>query len=167
MATVAETEKKGVSPWFPSFATACLGGGLFGLDIGSSSSVVRVLGQGASEFGALGPIELGQVASASLLGAILSSLAITIVGDKDIGRKSELQIAACLFLTGTAVQSTASAYPILLLGRVLYGLGIGTAMHVAPLFIAETAPSEQRGRLISFKEAAIGTCNHIDIYIYI
>ncbi len=28
-------------------------------------------------------------------------------------------------------------------------------MHVAPLFIAETSPNDLRGKLISFKEAAI------------
>lgn len=79
-------------PWFPSFATACLGGLLFGLDIGSSSSVVRILGAGQSEFGTLDPIQLGQIASSSLLGAMLSSGLIIFIGDKFIGRKNELQI---------------------------------------------------------------------------
>jgi len=37
----------------------------------------------------------------------------------------------------------------------VYGLGIGTAMHVAPLYIAETAPDNLRGKLVSYKEAAI------------
>jgi len=79
-------------PWFPSFATACLGGLLFGLDIGSSSSVLRILGTGLSEFGNLDPIQLGQIASSSLLGAIISSASIILIGDKVIGRKNELQI---------------------------------------------------------------------------
>jgi len=142
-------------PWFPSFATACLGGLLFGLDIGSSSSVLRILGTGLSEFGTLDPIQLGQIASSSLLGAIISSASIIFIGDKVIGRKNELQIASVLFLVGTLVQSLSTSFPIALVGRVLYGLGIGTAMHVAPLFIAETSPNNLRGRLVSFKEAAI------------
>ena len=55
-----------VAPWFPSFATAALGGGLFGLDIGSSSSVLRILGQKGFDAGSgvleiLDPIQLGQV----------------------------------------------------------------------------------------------------------
>ena len=37
----------------------------------------------------------------------------------------------------------------------MYGLGIGTAMHVAPLYIAETSPDQLRGKLVSLKEAAI------------
>ena len=151
---------------------------MFGLDIGSSSSVVRILGAGQSEFGTLDPIQLGQIASSSLLGAMLSSGLIIFIGDKFIGRKNELQIgiytynlltsiavinpflsfphaASVLFTVGTLVQSLSTSFPIALVGRVLYGLGIGTAMHVAPLFIAETSPNDLRGRLVSFKEAAI------------
>lgn len=63
--------------------------------------------------------------------------------------------ASVLFTAGTLVQSLSTSFPIALVGRVLYGLGIGTAMHVAPLFIAETSPNDLRGRLVSFKEAAI------------
>lgn len=63
--------------------------------------------------------------------------------------------ASVLFTVGTVVQSLATSFPIALVGRVLYGLGIGAAMHVAPLFIAETSPNDLRGRLVSFKEAAI------------
>ncbi len=39
-------------------------------------------------------------------------------------------------------------YPLLLTGRVMYGLGIGFAMHAAPAYIAETAPASVRGLLI-------------------
>ena len=41
----------GVPPWLPSFGTAALGGALFGSDIGTSSSVVRILGEGQSSLG--------------------------------------------------------------------------------------------------------------------
>ena len=37
------------------------------------------------------------------------------------------------------------------IGRVIFGLGIGTAMHVAPLYIAEISPNDLRGeRVINF-----------------
>ena len=44
---------------------------------------------------------------------------------------------------------------VLLLGRVVYGVGIGLAMHGAPMYIAETAPPAMRGALVSGKEAII------------
>lgn len=144
-----------IPPWFPSFSTACLGGLLFGMDIGSSSSVLRVLGEGHTVLGNLDSFQLGQIAGASLFGAIISSAFIALTGDKAIGRKFELKVAAALFLLGSIVQSTSDTFSLELVGRAIYGLGIGTAMHVAPLYIAETSPNALRGKLVSFKEAAI------------
>lgn len=145
----------GLPPWLPAFGTAALGGLLFGSDIGSSSSVVRILGSGATDLGALDPLQLGQIASASLLGATVASGAIIVAGDKNIGRKTELITAATLFGLGTLGQSLGDSLSAVLAGRVLYGLGIGVAMHVAPLYIAETSPDKLRGKLVSLKEAAI------------
>lgn len=118
---------------------------------------MRILGSeiGQTDFGSLDPIQLGQVASTSLLGAMLASATLIYLGDGIIGRKLELQAAAVLFTIGTVVQSTAPTLSIVLIGRLIYGLGIGTAMHVAPLYIAETAPDNLRGKLVSYKEAAI------------
>lgn len=44
--------------------------------------------------------------------------------------------------------SAAPNLELLLLGRCLYGLGIGFAMHAAPAYIAEAAPAKVRGLLI-------------------
>ena len=63
-----------------------------------------------------------------------------------------LYTAACFYALGTALQVAAPSLTALLAGRVLYGLGIGTAMHVAPLYIGETAPNDLRGKLVSLKE---------------
>jgi len=141
--------------WLPSFATAALGGLLFGGDIGGSSSVVRILGEGTTELGKLDTIQLGTIASVSLLGAMIASFILIIVGDKQIGRQLELRTASVLFTIGTLVQSLSPSLALVLVGRLIYGLGIGTAMHVAPLYIAETAPNNLRGTLVSLKEAAI------------
>ena len=103
---------------------------LFGYDIGSSSSVVRILGTGLSDFGALDPLQLGQIASSSLFGAMAMSALLIYLGDSVIGRKVELIGASALFGLGTAVQSFSPALSMVLLGRILYGLGIGVAMHV-------------------------------------
>ena len=152
---IEEESTLSIPPWIPSFGTAALGGLLFGIDIGSSSSALRILGLGSSDLGSLTSLQLGEIASASLLGAILSSAGIAVIGDLKIGRKLELIIAAIAFGVGTLVQSTSTSFEPELIGRLIYGLGIGVAMHVAPLFIAETSPNNLRGKLVSFKEAAI------------
>ena len=152
-------QSSSLPPWLPPFATAATGGLLFGSDIGSSSSVVRILGAGggdaAGNFGALSALELGQIASSSLFGAMVASAALIFAGDAQIGRRLELRIASVLFLVGTVVQSQAPSLPVEFVGRIVFGLGIGTAMHVAPLYIAETSPNALRGKLVSLKEAAI------------
>ena len=75
----------GLPPWLPSFATAATGGLLFGSDIGSSSSVVRILGAPNAEFGALDTFQLGQIASTSLFGAMIASGLLIYLGDSKIG----------------------------------------------------------------------------------
>jgi hypothetical protein len=47
----------------------------------------------------------------------------------------------------------------LLACRVLYGLGIGFAMHAAPAYIAETSPPSVRGLLISLKVGGMKQTN--------
>lgn len=44
---------------------------------------------------------------------------------------------------------------MLLAGRLLYGLGIGFAMHGAPAYIAETVPQSIRGLALTCKEMLI------------
>lgn len=149
------TTKSLLPPWLPSFTTACLGGLLFGSDIGCSSSVVRIFGGGTSDLGQFSAVQLGFVASSSLLGAMLASVVLIVLGDKYIGRKLELQVASVLFVIGTTLQSFAPTLALLYFGRAVFGLGIGVAMHVAPLYIAETSPDNLRGKLVSYKEAAI------------
>jgi len=153
--------------WLPAFVTAAAGGLLFGYDIGSVSGVVRVLSNpataaagAASPFGSLASLgalsasQLGAVASASLAGALASSAAMFRYGD-DLGRRKEMALAGAAYLTGTALQAAAPSVGVLLAGRLVYGLGIGLAMHAGPLYIAETAPARLRGLLVSAKEAAI------------
>ena len=48
----------------------------------------------------------------------------------------------------SVVMGAAPGLEILVLGRALYGLGIGFAMHAAPAYIAEAAPARVRGTLI-------------------
>lgn len=139
------------------FLVPALGGLLFGYDIGSSSAVVRILGEKVTDLGKLDAIALGQVASGSLFGAMAISAVLIVAGDKKIGRRQELRAASVLFTLGTCIQSFTGKFGLasVLVGRAIYGLGIGTAMHAAPLYIGESAPDNLRGKLVSLKEAAI------------
>ncbi|CAK7331450.1 unnamed protein product [Dovyalis caffra] len=139
------------------FLFPALGGLLFGYDIGATSGATLSLQSpelsGISWFN-LSAVQLGLVVSGSLYGALLGSLLAYPIADF-LGRRRELITAAVLYAFGGLVTGYAPALDVLLLGRLLYGLGIGLAMHGAPLYIAETCPSQIRGTLISLKELFI------------
>ncbi|KAE9593459.1 hypothetical protein Lal_00029383 [Lupinus albus] len=136
------------------FLFPALGGLLYGYDIGATSSATISI-QSPTLSGItwhnLSSVEIGLVTSGSLYGALIGSLLAFNVADF-IGRKRELLAAALLYLVGALVTAVAPNFPLLVVGRLVYGLGIGLAMHAAPMYIAETAPTSIRGLLISLKE---------------
>ncbi|XP_031122719.1 D-xylose-proton symporter-like 3, chloroplastic isoform X1 [Ipomoea triloba] len=139
------------------FIFPALGGLLFGYDIGATSGATLSLQSpefsGTTWFN-LSAVQLGLVVSGSLYGALFGSLLVYPLADF-LGRRKELIIAAILYALGGALTASASGLTVLLIGRLIYGLGIGLAMHGAPLYIAETCPTQIRGTLISLKELAI------------
>ncbi|XP_044483304.1 D-xylose-proton symporter-like 3, chloroplastic [Mangifera indica] len=139
------------------FLFPALGGLLFGYDIGATSGATISL-QSAELSGTtwfnLSAVQLGLVVSGSLYGALFGSILVYPIADF-LGRRRELITAAVLYVLGALITAYAPGLGVLLAGRLLYGLGIGMAMHGAPLYIAETCPSQIRGTLISLKELFI------------
>ncbi|GAB4860112.1 hypothetical protein Ancab_011590 [Ancistrocladus abbreviatus] len=139
------------------FLFPALGGLLFGYDIGATSGATISIQSpelsGTTWFN-LSAIQLGLVVSGSLYGALCGSILAYPIADF-LGRKRELIIASMLYVLGGVLTAYAPGLGILLTGRLLYGLGIGLAMHGAPLYIAETCPTQIRGTLISLKELFI------------
>ncbi|CAN6569766.1 unnamed protein product [Malus baccata var. baccata] len=136
------------------FLFPALGGLLYGYDIGATScatiSVESATLSGVSWYN-LSSVEIGLITSGSLYGALIGSLMAFNIADF-LGRRRELILAALLYLLGALVTAVAPDLPVMVIGRLVYGIGIGLAMHAAPMYIAETAPSAIRGRLISLKE---------------
>lgn len=139
------------------FLFPALGGFLYGYDIGATSSAslsIESSSLSGTDWYDLSSLELGLVESGSLYGALLgSALAFTVA--EYLGRRRELMTASVFYILGGALQAAAPDFAVLVIGRLVYGLGIGMAMHGAPMYIAETCPLEIRGTLISMKEALI------------
>lgn len=110
----------------------------------------------------LGNSILGFMVSSALVGCIIGAS----LGDKvanSIGRRNGLLIAAFLFL----ISAVGSAYPEFLnpfsagdlsafiVFRIIGGIGVGLASMLAPLYIAEMAPANIRGKLVSCNQLAI------------
>ena len=147
--------------WFTTafaFLVPALGGALFGYDIGVTSGALVSLKSAATsgtEWGqTLTSLQSGAVVSSSLAGALAGSALALTLGER-IGRRAELLVASALYLAGALLMCSSTSLELLIAGRALYGGGIGFAMHGAPIYIGETAPSRVRGALISAKEAFI------------
>ncbi|XP_058206398.1 D-xylose-proton symporter-like 2 [Rhododendron vialii] len=136
------------------FLFPALGGLLYGYDIGATScatiSVESATLSGTTWYD-LSSVDIGLITSGSLYGALIGSVLAFNVADF-LGRRRELIVASVLYLVGALVTALAPDFVIMVIGRFVFGIGIGLAMHAAPMYIAETAPSQIRGQLISLKE---------------
>ncbi|KAL3366962.1 hypothetical protein AABB24_011602 [Solanum stoloniferum] len=84
----------------------------------------------------------------ALVGAMIGAAAGGWINDY-FGRKKATLSADVVFLLGSVVMAAAPDPYILILGRLLVGLGVGVASVTAPVYIAEASPSEIRGGLVS------------------
>lgn len=139
------------------FLFPAVGGLLFGYDIGATSgaavSIVSPEHSGTDWYN-LSSLQTGLVVSGSLYGALAGSVLAFGIADF-LGRRKELLLAAFLYSVGALVTGFAPNLAAVVVGRLIFGLGIGLSMHAAPMYIAETSPSQIRGTLISLKEAFI------------
>src|ERR1700734_1453910 len=149
---------------------ATLGGLLFGYDTAVTPCAVSSI-----DANFIDPQHLSETARSSLSGWTVSSALLgCIIGaivagwvSNAIGRKGGMLVAGFLFL----ISAAGSAYPEFGLGpiggmgpaaltpfilyRILCGVGVGIASMLSPLYIAEIAPSQIRGRLVSFNQLSI------------
>lgn len=149
---------------------ATLGGLLFGYDTAVISGAVEPIKVffhiNEMNYGDLANFYHGATVSSALLGCILGS-AVSGILASGLGRKRSLMLAALLFL----VSALGSAFPetffftentpvsTLLVSfniyRIIGGVGVGLASAICPMYIAEIAPAEIRGKLVSWNQFAI------------
>ncbi|KAK7419091.1 hypothetical protein QQX98_003593 [Neonectria punicea] len=135
-------------------ATA-IGGMLFGYDTGVISGVLVVLGTDLDRR-LLTHAEKELITALCAGGALLGAIIAGVTADK-YGRKPAIWFASVLFTIGALVQATSYGIAQMCVGRVLVGLGVGSASMIIPLYIAEIAPAKYRGRMISIDMVFLGT----------
>ncbi|WP_078291768.1 sugar porter family MFS transporter [Mycobacterium sp. D16R24] len=133
-------------------SVAALGGLLFGYD----SAVINGAVQAIQDEFAIRDAELGFAVASALLGAALGAMTAGRVADR-IGRVAVMKIAAALFLLSAVGAGLSTNIELLVIFRVIGGVGVGVASLIAPAYIAETSPSNIRGRLGSLQQLAIVT----------
>jgi len=127
-----------------------LGGFLMGFDASVISGVVTFI---EPEFN-LSNIELGWAVASLTLTATLAMMLAGPLSDR-FGRRPVLKVAALLFTVSAVASAIAPDYITLVAARMLGGLGVGAALIIAPMYIAEIAPAAIRGRMVSFNQLNI------------
>jgi SP family sugar:H+ symporter-like MFS transporter len=131
-------------------SVAALGGLLFGYDSAVINGAVSSIQQ---DFG-IGDLALGIAVASALLGAAAGAMTAGWIADK-IGRISVMKIAAVFFFVSAIGTGLAPNVEVVVLFRVVGGIGVGIASVIAPAYIAETSPPRIRGRLGSLQQLAI------------
>ncbi len=127
-----------------------LGGFLMGFD---ASVISGVVGFVETEFD-LTKIQVGWAVSSLALTATFAMMVAGPLSDR-LGRRPVLMIAAVLFAVSAIASAFATNFTFLVIARMLGGFGVGAALIIAPMYIAEMAPAESRGRMVSFNQLNI------------
>lgn len=127
-----------------------LGGFLMGFD---ASVISGVIGFVETEF-ALTKMQVGWTVSSLALTATFAMMVAGPISDR-VGRRPVLKAAAILFAVSAIASALATNYTFLVIARMLGGFGVGAALIIAPMYIAEMAPAKIRGRMVSFNQLNI------------
>ncbi len=158
------------SPWYliSIVLVAVLGGLLFGYDtavISGAEKGLQAFFRTASDFTYTDGLH-GFTTSSALIGCVIGALLSGLLTSR-IGRRKSLFIAGVLFFLsalgsfrpeflffpfGVASRSVLIAFNCY---RVLGGIGVGLASAICPMYIAEVAPANKRGKLVSWNQFAI------------
>jgi MFS transporter, SP family, arabinose:H+ symporter len=100
---------------------------------------------------ALTDFELGWTVSSHTLSATLSIFLAGPLADR-IGRRTVLRIATVMFAASALLAAAANGYAMLIMARLLSGLGVGAVFVAAPMYIAEISPPALRGRMVTVNQ---------------
>ena len=132
-------------------AIATLGGLLFGFDTGVISGALLYMRQ---------DLDLSSVQEALLVTALLfpgatgGALLGGPLSDR-IGRKLTLVACAAVFIAGTLGCAFAPDFGTLVFARIVLGAAVGCASVTCPVYLAEMAPADRRGRMVTINQLMI------------
>src|SRR3954452_4567111 len=127
-----------------------LGGLLFGYDTGVISGALPFLKKDLN----LSSIQEATVVSSLLFGAMIGALIGGKLSDV-LGRKGGLRVCSVLFFFGALGSALAPSYSVMLPARILLGIAVGAAAATVPVYLAEMAPANRRGRMVTINELMI------------
>ena len=126
-----------------STVVGALGGLLFGFD----TAVIAGTTQQLTVVYQLTPVTLGLTVFIGLVGTVIGAMSAGVLGQR-IGGREALRIMAILYTISAVGCALAWNWPSLMVFRLIGGLGIGGSSVLGPVYIAELAPAQWRGRMV-------------------
>jgi len=133
-----------------SIALSAVGGFLFGYDTGVIAGAMPLIERDVEFWGEKDSDEatlwLSLITSMTVAFAFIFSFVGGWVTER-FGRKPAILVASVVFTIGSVVMAASPNKEVLLVGRIVVGMGIGMASMCIPVYMAETSPVELRGFL--------------------
>ncbi|XP_078138238.1 proton myo-inositol cotransporter-like isoform X5 [Centroberyx gerrardi] len=123
---------------------SALGGFLFGYDTGVISGAMLLLKRELDLSALWQELLISSTVAAAALSALLGGFLNGL-----FGRRVCILLASFFFTVGGIVLSTAPSKEVLLVGRLIVGVGLGIASMTVPVYIAEASPPHLRGQLVT------------------
>lgn len=131
---------------------ATFGGLLFGYDTGVLNGALSFM----IDYFGITPFEEGLITFVLLIGAAVGAFFGGRISDR-YGRRRFIIALSVLFFVGALGSVFAFHFEVLLIFRFILGLAVGGASVAVPVYLAEVAPFEKRGSLVSRNELMIVT----------
>ncbi|MGJ8516148.1 sugar porter family MFS transporter [Carnimonas bestiolae] len=130
---------------------AAIAGFLYGYDTGIISGALLQI---SNEFNLSHNVQ-EMVTSAILVGAVVGALGSGKLAGI-VGRRYTIMAVAVIFVAGVLCCGFSVSAFWLGMSRLLLGAAVGGASQIVPVYIAELAPPEKRGRLVTYFNISIG-----------
>jgi SP family galactose:H+ symporter-like MFS transporter len=150
------TPQAGTSGPHPKAAAVftCLLGGLAGLMFGLDIGVISGAQQFIQHDFRISDTTLEHIVSWMMLGAAAGAIGAGWLSST-LGRKKSLLWGSLIFVVASVICGIGSSVQVLLIGRLILGVSIGILSFTAPLYLAEIAPENIRGAMVSIYQLMI------------
>ncbi|ANY09042.1 MFS transporter [Pseudonocardia sp. HH130630-07] len=129
---------------------ATFGGLLFGYDTGVINGALESLKVDLGLTATTEGISVGILHIGAAVGAFVGGM----MSDRH-GRRHNILLLAIVFMVGTIACTLAPNWQVLTVARFILGLAVGGASATVPVYLAEIAPAERRGPLVTRNEVMI------------
>ena len=130
---------------------SAIGGFLFGYDTGVVGGAMLIV---AKDFENFTDAQHSLAVSITMVGCMLA-VAVSGPATERLGRQPVILGGSCIFALGAGAMAAAPNVLWLVIGRFIVGVAVGLASMAIPMYIAEVAPSDARGALVTVNNVFI------------